>query len=235
MAPPAIVRLAATPSTMDALHELAERGAPAGTAVVADEQTAGRGSRGRSWVSPRGGLWLSVLARPATVGLEVLSLRAGLALAELIDRLGAGSRIRLKWPNDLMLDERKTGGILCEARWQGGTLSWVAMGVGLNLANEPPPELEATATRLCTAIPGLTPGDLTEPVAEALRAVEAAAGPLTSDELSRFAARDWLWGRAIEAPVSGIGAGIASDGALLVRRADGTVAQVRTGKVVGGG
>ena len=118
---PAIVRLARTASTMDALHELAQAGAPAGTAVVAEAQVAGRGSRGRGWSSPPGGLWLSVLARPRTAGLELLSLRAGLAVAELLDRLGVGARARLKWPNDLMLDGRKAGGILCDAAT--GTIS----------------------------------------------------------------------------------------------------------------
>jgi BirA family biotin operon repressor/biotin-[acetyl-CoA-carboxylase] ligase len=229
---PDVVRLGAIASTMDALHELAQGGAPAGTAVVAEVQTAGRGSRGRSWASPRGGLWLSVLARPATAGLELLSLRAGLAVAELLGRLGAGDRIGLKWPNDLMLDDRKTGGILCEARWHGAALGWVVIGLGLNVSNAPPPGLEASATRVGAALPRTTPGDLVEPVIAALRAVDAAAGPLTDDEQARFAARDWLRGRALEAPVAGAAEGLADDGALLVRRDDGTTVPLRAGTVV---
>jgi BirA family biotin operon repressor/biotin-[acetyl-CoA-carboxylase] ligase len=228
---PDLVRLGAIASTMDALHELAQEGAPAGTAVVAEAQTAGRGSRGRSWASPPGGLWLSVLARPATAGLELLSLRAGLAVAELLGRLGAGHRIGLKWPNDLMLDDRKTGGILCEARWHGASLAWVVIGLGLNVGNRPPPELEASATRLGAALAGLTPDALVEPVVAALRVVDAAAGPLTDGEQARFAARDWLRGRALDAPVAGTAAGVADDGALLVRRADGTTVPVRAGSV----
>jgi len=229
---PDIVRLGAIASTMDALHELAQGGAPAGTAIVAEAQTAGRGSRGRSWASPPGGLWLSVLARPATAGLELLSLRAGLAVAELLGRLGAGDRIGLKWPNDLMLDDRKTGGILCEARWHGAALGWVVIGLGLNVTNAPPPELEISATRVGAALPSLTPEDLVGPVIAALRAVDAAAGPLTCDAQARFAARDWLRGRALEAPVAGAAAGLADDGALLVRREDGTTVPVRAGTVV---
>jgi BirA family biotin operon repressor/biotin-[acetyl-CoA-carboxylase] ligase len=228
---PDIVRLGAIASTMDALHELAQGGAPAGTAVVAEAQTAGRGSRGRSWASPSGGLWLSVLARPATTGLELLSLRAGLAVAELLGRLGAGDRIGLKWPNDLMLDDRKTGGILCEARWHGASLAWVVIGLGLNVGNLPPPGLETAATHLGAALPSLTAEDLVEPVVGALRAVDAAAGPLTGDEQARFAARDWLRGRALDAPVAGAAAGIADDGALLVRRDDGTTVPIRAGTV----
>jgi ABC-2 type transport system ATP-binding protein len=91
---------------------------------------------------------VSVLARPAVAGVEVLSLRAGLAVAELLDRLGARRPIALKWPNDLMLDGRKTGGILCEARWQGQALGWVAIGLGVNVTNRPASGLEDAATRL---------------------------------------------------------------------------------------
>lgn len=231
-APPAIVRLARTASTMDALHELAQAGAPAGTAVVAEAQLAGRGSRGRGWSSPPGGLWLSVLARPRTAGLELLSLRAGLAVAELLDGLGAGARVQLKWPNDLMLDGRKTGGILCEARWQGSAPAWVVIGLGLNVTNAPPAELGAAATCLAAVLPVLSAAALEMPVVEALRGVDAGAGALTEDERTRFAGRDWLHGRPLEAPEGGTADGIAPDGALLLRRPDGSVATVRAGTVV---
>ena len=227
-----IVRLDAVGSTMDALHGLAEAGAAAGTAVMARSQTAGRGSRGRSWTSPPGGLWASVLSRPAAAGLELVSLRTGLAVAETLGRLGAGDRIRLKWPNDLMLDERKVGGILCEARWQGSALAWIVIGLGLNVENRPPAELASRATRLSEVLPGVTAELLAAPVIEAVRQVDAAAGPLTDGEHARFAARDWLRGRPILAPVAGTAAGVADDGALLVRQADGTTSAVRAGTIV---
>jgi BirA family biotin operon repressor/biotin-[acetyl-CoA-carboxylase] ligase len=223
-----IVRLHSTSSTMDALHALAQDGAPAGTAVVAEEQRSGRGSRGRTWASPRGGLWLSVLSKPATAGLELLSLRAGLAVAE---RLGVSDRVMIKWPNDLMLDDRKTGGILCEARWQGAVLAWVVIGVGLNVANVPDRALEASATHLAATAPGLNAADLVEPMISALREIDAVAGPLTVSEQARFAARDWLRGRALEAPVEGTAVALGEDGALLVRRVDGVIAPVREGTV----
>jgi len=227
-----IIRLRSTSSTMDVLHELAQGGAPAGTAVVAEEQTAGRGSRGRHWTSPIGGLWLSVLSRPATAGLELVSLRAGLAVAELLERLGVSGRIMIKWPNDLMLDDRKTGGLLCEARWQGAALAWVVIGLGLNVVNPPDPALEASATYLGLAAPGLEASDLAEPMITALREVDAGAGVLTAIEQRRFAARDWLRGRALDAPVEGVAGGVAEDGTLLVRRQRGAVASVRAGTLV---
>jgi BirA family transcriptional regulator, biotin operon repressor / biotin---[acetyl-CoA-carboxylase] ligase len=227
-----IIRLGDVGSTMDALHTLAEGGAAAGTAVVARSQTAGRGSRGRSWTSPPGGLWLSVLSRPAAAGLELVSLRAGLAVAEALGRLGAGDRIRLKWPNDLMLDDRKVGGILCEARWQGAALAWIVIGLGLNVENRPPAELAGRASRVREVLPDVTVEALVAPAVAAVREVDAAAGLLTDREHARFAARDWLRGRSILEPVAGTPAGVADDGALLVRRGDGTTAAVRAGTVV---
>jgi BirA family transcriptional regulator, biotin operon repressor / biotin---[acetyl-CoA-carboxylase] ligase len=125
-------------STMDLLHALAENGAVPGTAVVAGEQLEGRGSRGRSWHSPPGGLWLSVLLYPATLGgIEVVSLRVGLVVAAALEAF-TSEAVQLKWPNDLILDRRKLGGILCEARWQGGVLAWVAVGIGVNVQNPIP-------------------------------------------------------------------------------------------------
>jgi BirA family biotin operon repressor/biotin-[acetyl-CoA-carboxylase] ligase len=229
---PSVVVLARATSTMDVLHELAQGGAPAGSAVVAEEQVAGRGSRGRGWTSPPGGLWLSVLVRPAAAGLELLGLRAGLAVAEALDGVGLTGRVRLKWPNDLMLGEHKAGGILCEARWQGADLAWVAVGLGLNVTNPPPAELAATATCLARARPSLTAAVLVAPMVQALRTIDAAAGPLSAGERARWASRDWLRGRTLAAPVVGTADGLAPDGGLVVRRADGTTETLRAGTVV---
>ncbi len=228
---PGIIRLAAVPSTMDALHELAEQGAPAGTAVVASVQTAGRGSRGRAWASPPGGLWLSLLVRPAPARLELVSLRAGLAVAEALERLGVGGRIGIKWPNDLMLGDRKTGGLLCEARWHGAAPAWIVIGLGLNVANPPGPPLAGTATHLGAARPGLEPAELVEPMVAALRGLDAGSGSLTPAEQARFARRDWLRGRAIEQPVAGTVEGIAPDGALRIRASEGQTVEARAGSV----
>jgi BirA family biotin operon repressor/biotin-[acetyl-CoA-carboxylase] ligase len=230
-APAPVIRIEQVGSTMDALHQLAGQGAPAGTVVVAAEQRAGRGSRGRAWSSGRGGLWLSVLARPAVLaGLELVSLRAGLGVAELLARLGAGSRIGLKWPNDLMLDDRKVGGILCETRWQGPALAWLVIGCGLNVTNRPPDSLAEVATNLQSVLPDATAETLLEPVVGVLRAIDAAGGELTDGELARFQACDWLRGRTLAAPAAGLAAGIGPDGSLLVDGPDGRVT-VRSGSV----
>ena len=218
-------------STMDLLHQLAAGGAEAGTAVLAGEQLGGRGSRGRSWQSPPGGLWLSVLFRPAAPGgVEVMSLRVGLAVAEALDDL-VPRPVQLKWPNDLMLGERKVGGILCEARWQGHTLGWVAVGVGMNVCNAVPQELKEVATTLASERPALTVEDMVQPIVSALRGLNLGADRLTPGELKRFGRRDWLSGRDLRAPAAGRAAGLREDGALLVRPAEGGEIPLRSGSV----
>jgi BirA family biotin operon repressor/biotin-[acetyl-CoA-carboxylase] ligase len=218
-------------STMDLIHALAESGAEAGTMVVATEQLQGRGSRGRAWHSPPGGLWLSALFRPPRVaGLEVLSLRVGLAVAGALDACRA-SQVRLKWPNDLMLDGRKLGGILCEARWQGGTLGWVAVGVGLNVQNSVGPELRTSAVSLVEVTPGIRTVDVLEPVAKAIADLDLGPERLSPAELEQFAARSWLEGREIRQPLSGVVTGLDDDGALRVRTTEGSQVSLRHGSV----
>jgi BirA family biotin operon repressor/biotin-[acetyl-CoA-carboxylase] ligase len=161
-----------------------------------------------------------------------MSLRAGLAVSNAIAGIAPGERLRLKWPNDLMLGERKAGGLLCEARWQGSAPAWVVIGLGLNVANPPDAALASTATHLAARRPGLAPAELIEPMVAALRGVDAGAGPLTAREQDRFARRDWLRGRALEHPVAGIAEGVSLDGALRVRMGEGRLVQLRTGTVV---
>ena len=123
-----------TASTMDVAHVLAAAGAPAGTIVLADRQTAGRGRGGRAWLSEAGaGIWLTLIERPEDGrAIEVLALRVGLYAARILDHY-AGSPVGLKWPNDLLLGKRKLAGVLIEARWQDGALQWVAIGLGVNV------------------------------------------------------------------------------------------------------
>jgi BirA family biotin operon repressor/biotin-[acetyl-CoA-carboxylase] ligase len=218
-------------STMDRLHELAAEGAPAGTAVVAEAQTGGRGSRGRGWASPPGGLWLSVLYRPASAaGAELLSLRLGLAVADAVEAAVPAVRLGLKWPNDLILANRKVGGILCEARWQGESPGWIVAGLGLNVANPIPEPLRGTAVALSSHAPGVAPEALLPEVLRRLRLPPSDEARLGPEEQRRLAARDWLRGRVLRAPLAGTADGIADDGALLVRAGE-AITPVRAGHV----
>lgn len=228
---PRVHRYGTVSSTMNLLHRLAAEGAGEGTAVVAEEQLAGRGSRGRAWDSARGGLWLSVLLRPGAVGTELLSLRVGLAAVEALQHLGPALRLGLKWPNDLMLGDRKLGGILCEARWTGEAPAWVAVGVGINVRNPIPPQLSSVAVALADALPAVTPDAVLEAVLPRLLEVDASGSRLHDAELDRLALRDWLSGRRLSGPVEGYADGIGPEGTLRVRRDDGTVAELRAGRL----
>jgi BirA family biotin operon repressor/biotin-[acetyl-CoA-carboxylase] ligase len=212
-----LIQLRETTSTQDEVHRLAEQGAPQGTAVSAVRQAAGRGARGRGWESPEGGLWLSVLWRPhGTDEARLLSLRAGLAIAELLDGLGGLPPIELKWPNDLVVQGRKLGGILCEARWHGDALAWVVIGVGLNVRNAPPAGTRLPSASLAEWRPDLEPASLAVPVATAIQRLRG-AGSLGAEELAAWRTRDWLLGRQLAAPVPGLVHGLTPLGELVVQ------------------
>ena len=222
---PQVAAYARVASSMDAAHELAAAGASAGTLVLAEEQTVGRGRGGRSWSSAPGrGIWMTLIERPRTTsGLDVLSLRVGLRLAPVLDRWANGA-VQLKWPNDLYVDGRKLAGVLIEARWRGERAEWVAIGVGVNLV--PPVEMPEAA--------GLDGADAHAVLAElvpALRAAAFAEGALTPAELVAFSARDYAAGRRLHEPYEGTARGISSAGELLVETANG-IMLVRAGSLV---
>lgn len=180
------------PSTMDAAHAMAEAGATHGAAVAAREQALGRGRRGKSWASPRGGLWMSVVCRPGgATGMEHLSLRLGLAVAEALDAMLPGlSPLAIKRPNDLFLGGKKVAGILCEARWEGPAPSWVVVGLGLNVSNRLSAEVSSLATTLAESGIETTPDRLAEPLAQVIARATLQTGPLTSDEEARLRQRE---------------------------------------------
>lgn len=215
------------------MHRQGEEGAPHGSAIFAREQVGARGTRGRSWQAPAGGLWLSVLLRGDPVaGVEVLSLRVGLTVARALEGDGQLPAIGLKWPNDLILDDRKVGGILCEARWRGDRLAWVAVGVGINVRNPVPAEVRMTATRLADHGFEFTPDQLAEPVRQAVAGVDLQRPALIGDELAEYGRRNWLRGRRLVEPIPGVAGEVGADGALQVVDARGAVRLVRGGTVV---
>jgi BirA family biotin operon repressor/biotin-[acetyl-CoA-carboxylase] ligase len=210
---PALVCLAETTSVLDELHRLAAQGATAGTAVLADRQTRGRGRQGRSWQSPAGrGIWLAFLVRPGPPETGLLALRVGLAVARAVEAVGAAARI--KWPNDVMLGDRKLAGILCEARWESARPAWVAVGIGINVKGPLPDEIAGLAATLDETVPA----DRVEVLGHLVPGLQAlpSGGDLSPEERAALAARDWLAGRRLIEPVSGIAAGIDPAGRLLV-------------------
>ncbi len=135
-------------STQDIAEALAREGATEGTVVIAESMTSGRGRLGRSWHAGQGGLWLTILLRPpALMNLQLLSLCAGVAVARAVNDLyGVGAR--LKWPNDVVVNDRKLCGILIEGRAEADKVHYVLVGIGINVNNELPEDLRTTAVTL---------------------------------------------------------------------------------------
>jgi len=140
------------PSTQDEARALAMQGAPEGTVVIAEAQTSGRGRIGRAWAAPPGGIYLSIILRPAITPPEALRfpLIAGVAVAQAIEEVTRLSP-RLKWPNDVLISGKKVAGILTEMNAEMDRLNFIIVGIGINVNTPPenlPEELRATATTL---------------------------------------------------------------------------------------
>jgi BirA family biotin operon repressor/biotin-[acetyl-CoA-carboxylase] ligase len=221
-------RFGAVDSTQSIAFALADAGAADGTTVVADYQNEGRGRRGRAWFAPAGtALLASIVVRPRVEprDLPLYSFAAALATADAIAAL-AGVAPRLKWPNDVLVEDRKVSGILLESRVtppRGEAV--VAIGIGLNLRQtEFPEELRAGATSLLIAT-GRTIA--TEAALDAVTGALATwRARLERDGFAPLRAR-WLEvadtiGRRVEVDgVAGVAVDLASDGALVI--ADGRV------------
>jgi BirA family biotin operon repressor/biotin-[acetyl-CoA-carboxylase] ligase len=227
-------------STSERLKELARAGAPELSVVTADTQTAGRGRQGHAWASPRGNLHLSVLLRPAaTPGL--LPLLGGVAVREALVSFGAAAR--LKWPNDVLVDDRKLAGLLAEGASGPQGIEWVVLGIGVNVDPETAgPGADALPESATTLRAAAGRAVVLETVAAevlwqvALWYHRAAAGRM-ADVLAawREAAVCW-WGRPVlaragEQVIRGIAKDIDEEGALLLTSADGGVVRVVAGEV----
>ena len=209
-----------TDSTNERARALAVAGAPHGTLVTADEQSAGRGRQGRTWVAePGDALLMSVVLREVD---PVLPLAAAVAVAEAV-----GPDARIKWPNDVWLDGRKVSGILIEGRPQEG---WAVLGIGVNVQTRAfPEELRDIATSL--ALHG-TETTREELLASLVQRLELWLHAAPDEVLAAWADRDALRGRRISwAGGEGVAAGVDATGALLVNLDDGRVETLDAGEV----
>ncbi len=223
---PLVVAMTRTTSTLDVAHELARDGAPFGSVILADAQTAGRGRGGKRWHSePGDGVWLTTIDRPHdAAALDVLSLRVGVAAAIALQPY-AEAPITIKWPNDLLAAGAKLSGILVEARWREGIPEWVAIGIGVNV--RVPSTMAAAGMR-----PGTTRLEVLDALLPALAGAAAATGALTPDEIAALSQRDGARGRLVVSPVEGRAEGVSASGELLVRSADEVLHRCRTGSLV---
>src|SRR6266536_1177696 len=237
------------PTTMARAAELAAAGAPEGATVVAEEQTAGRGRLGRSWVAPPGtSLLVSVLLRPAlaTADLWLVASLAGVALVDAVRELAPGRRgglrAGLKWPNDLLLGGRKAAGLLAEAGSGGGRLAWVTLGMGVNVnqsLEDLPAEVAGQVTSVTLAAGA--PVDRAELLGAWGERFEAGYRELATGTTGRLLAayRDRLetLGRRVAVerlaggPVAGTAVDLTAGGNLVVLTGSGARVEVATGDV----
>ena len=225
-------------STNAVLLARAEAGAPSGTVVIANEQTAGRGRRGRSWfANPGDSLTFSLLWRfPAGTAPAGLSLAVGLAVARALAGMG-GDGILLKWPNDILRNGRKLGGILIELVPGAPHAAVIGIGLNLQLPAAMPAELREVSAALCEQGPAADENALYAGLlGELLRVLEAFAGsgfaPLRDEWMRRNAHADSGVQLLSDfgAARSGICRGVDTDGALLFE-ADGRVERILSGEV----
>jgi BirA family biotin operon repressor/biotin-[acetyl-CoA-carboxylase] ligase len=238
-----LIYLPETDSTMDEARRLAEQGAPDGTLVVTDYQTAGRGRLDRRWQAPpASSLLLSFIFRPAVASHQVqqLTMLCGLAVAESVEA-ETGLPVGLKWPNDLEIGGAKVGGILTEVEMSGVRVTYAVVGVGLNV-NLDPQQLSGPFLARATSLSA----ELGRPVARlpllwaVLHAVEArymALGAGVPGVHAEWARHLVTLGRTVTVsagdPVwEGTAEGVDADGALLVRRIDGSLERIVAGDVI---
>jgi BirA family biotin operon repressor/biotin-[acetyl-CoA-carboxylase] ligase len=136
-------------TTFEWLRDLDKAGAPSGTVVIAGEQTAARGRRGRGWVSAPGGAWFGMLLKPelALTDVSCISVVTAVAIAEGI-REHTNLPVQIKWPNDLWLYKKKLTGILSELTTLGNKIDSLYLGIGINVNNPLPSDVRITATSL---------------------------------------------------------------------------------------
>jgi BirA family biotin operon repressor/biotin-[acetyl-CoA-carboxylase] ligase len=219
--------LPSTESTNDDARRAIERDAASGHVVLADAQTRGRGSRGRSWSSPAGNdLYLSIVDRPAVAIAELppLTLAVGLGVAEAAELLlgtDLASSCQVKWPNDVWISGRKCAGILVEANSGANGIEALVIGIGLNLnRTEFPAELgQATSLRLAST--AQTPLDRTTALCVLLASVERWVDRFVREGAASIAQAltpklALLGRRARCAEVAGIVRGVSPSGALLL-------------------
>jgi BirA family biotin operon repressor/biotin-[acetyl-CoA-carboxylase] ligase len=217
-------------STNDEAARYARAGASHGTVVIADRQEAGRGREGRAWASPLGGLYMSAVMRPPLPLADVppMTLAIGIAVCDAARAFGAAAV--LKWPNDVLVGDKKLAGILVETQSQGGKLDSVIVGVGVNLEIVP----SAVADR---AIALAVDRELfiNELFVQLERWVDRYVACGVESIVPAWQARmaHGLSARAVidGTPLTGELAGIDPDGALLLRDDTGRMHRVRSGDV----
>lgn len=225
-------------STQDIARAEAEGGVPEGTAVLAEEQTSGRGRLGRPWLSPAGkNIYVTLILRPPAWRLRSLSIVAPLAVAEALEG-AAGLASRVKWPNDVLVGGRKIAGILIETELAGEGVNYALVGVGLNVNLDvaAAPEIAEIATSVRRELSREVSRE--ELLAALLNAFERRYEEAAASDAAFLAWRSRLdtLGRRVRATLGerveeGVAEDVDAEGSLLLRRDDGSLATVEAGDV----
>ena len=228
-------------STNTVLKQAAEEGAAHGTVALCEEQTAGRGRRGREWVSPMGqGLWVSLLLRPrlSPAKAQLITFAAAIAMAEAVEK-EAGLSILIKWPNDLVAGGKKVCGILLELAGDVESIAYVVVGTGLNVGEKAyPPELCQRATSIQDLLGHKV--QRASILRSYLQAMEKYIGLLEQEGLAgiweAYENRSCTLKHAVKVEggnenFEGTADGLDENGALLVKLEDGSIRRVLAGDV----
>jgi BirA family transcriptional regulator, biotin operon repressor / biotin---[acetyl-CoA-carboxylase] ligase len=237
-----VLRLDVTDSTMREAAEWAERNAPEGTLILAEEQTAGRGRLGRTWISQRGvGLYGSLILRPkvAPAQATVVTLVVGLGVARGVGE-AAGRQCDIRWPNDVLLNDKKCCGVLVELSAEPDRVDYAIAGFGININQESmPPDLAGTATslRIATGCEFVREAVLDSVLKHTERYYDMFLERGTAAVLEAFSpASTYVRGRRVivetgDRTLAGTTAGLNAAGLLLLETDQGRVEPVLTGSV----
>ncbi len=219
-------------STQNEALEWLKNGAPQGTVVIADEQTAGRGRMGRTWHTPAGvALAMSVILKPSTSGAKHIFMAGGVAVAELLEGLDIPN-ISIKWANDVRIDGKKVSGILPEAIWEGDKLQGVVLGIGVNVRVDfTNSELATIATSIETVLNRRC--DRADLLTMLLARLDYWSNRLGSDELFQaWRSRLDTLGRVVTVDgITGTATDVTYEGALVIQKSDGTTHTVIAGDI----
>jgi BirA family transcriptional regulator, biotin operon repressor / biotin---[acetyl-CoA-carboxylase] ligase len=233
-----IIYYPALNSTMDAAKQEALWGAEAGTVIITDEQVAGRGRLQRAWISPRGAMAFSVILRPNLDYLHAMIMLASLAVSNAIETV-TGLKCQIKWPNDILIQEKKVCGILIETDIRKNTLRHVIMGIGINvnMRTADYPEIAAFATSLSDQT-GQEVSRL-EILRQALMNIDTLYQSMSHSD---FIWQEWkdrlvTLGQKIEVNMgnrtyNGIAEYVSKDGSLLLRQKDGKSVKIIVGDII---
>jgi BirA family biotin operon repressor/biotin-[acetyl-CoA-carboxylase] ligase len=232
-----LIHLRSATSTQDIARREAEGATVEGTAVIAEEQTAGRGRLGRPWISPAGkNIYVTLVLRPDLGQLRVLGMAAPLAVARAVECV-TGLATALKWPNDVLISGRKLAGVLIDSELSGGEVRYALVGIGINVNFDIPEDSEIAS--IATSLKRESGRQVSrEDLLAALFSEFEALYLRVAPESVRGAWRERLETLGREVTVTfrgtvheGLAEDIGADGSLLLRRADGSQLVIEAGEV----